>query len=64
MAAESSCAAAGFLLNDEMNDFAWHPGITDTHGHHRHSAESDRARQTDAEFDVPHHRARKTESPI
>jgi gamma-glutamyltranspeptidase/glutathione hydrolase len=23
---------AGFLLNDEMNDFAWHPGITDTHG--------------------------------
>jgi gamma-glutamyltranspeptidase/glutathione hydrolase len=23
---------AGFLLNDEMNDFAWHPGITDTTG--------------------------------
>jgi gamma-glutamyltranspeptidase/glutathione hydrolase len=23
---------AGFLLNDEMNDFAWHPGVTDTHG--------------------------------
>lgn len=22
----------GFLLNDEMNDFAWHPGITDTEG--------------------------------
>jgi gamma-glutamyltranspeptidase / glutathione hydrolase len=24
--------SAGFLLNDEMNDFAWHPGITDTKG--------------------------------
>jgi gamma-glutamyltranspeptidase/glutathione hydrolase len=23
---------AGFLLNDEMNDFAWHPGVTDTTG--------------------------------
>jgi gamma-glutamyltranspeptidase/glutathione hydrolase len=23
---------AGFLLNDEMNDFAWHPGVTDTKG--------------------------------
>ncbi len=23
---------AGFLLNDEMNDFAWHPGITDATG--------------------------------
>jgi gamma-glutamyltranspeptidase / glutathione hydrolase len=23
---------AGFLLNDEMNDFAWHPGVTDTNG--------------------------------
>jgi gamma-glutamyltranspeptidase/glutathione hydrolase len=26
-------AGAGFLLNDEMNDFAWHPGITNTKGH-------------------------------
>jgi len=22
----------GFVLNDEMNDFAWHPGVTNTHG--------------------------------
>lgn len=22
----------GFVLNDEMNDFAWHPGVTDTQG--------------------------------
>ncbi len=25
-------AGAGFVLNDEMNDFAWHPGVTDTSG--------------------------------
>ena len=24
---------AGFLLNDEMNDFNWFPGVTDTKGH-------------------------------
>ncbi|HEV3300155.1 MAG TPA: gamma-glutamyltransferase [Planctomycetaceae bacterium] len=23
---------AGFLLNDEMNDFGWHPGVTDSKG--------------------------------
>jgi gamma-glutamyltranspeptidase/glutathione hydrolase len=23
---------AGFVLNDEMNDFVWHPGVTDTKG--------------------------------
>ena len=24
---------AGFLLNNEMIDFNWRPGVTDRHGH-------------------------------
>ena len=39
---------AGFLLNNEMMDFNWQPGVTDREGQHRHGAEPDRARQADA----------------
>ena len=33
---------AGFLLNNEMIDFNWLPGVTDRNGAHRHRAEPDR----------------------
>ena len=41
---------AGFLLNNEMIDFNWRPGVTDRTGAHRHRAEPDRARQAHAQL--------------
>ena len=47
----------GFLLNDEMNDFNWVPGVTNLAGRHRHRGQRSRPRKTDAQLDVSDGRA-------
>ena len=62
-AAAWSCRGAGFLLNDEMNDFAWLPGVTDATGRIGTAAEPGRPRQADALLDAPDGPAAGTARP-
>ena len=54
----------GFLLNDEMNDFNWLPGVTDRNGQIGTPPNQIAPRQADAQLDVPDVVVRRDGRPL